>query len=161
MKEILIPLVGITVASGTAFLIAYWQRKQMRQIEEYRCDPGVGLRPPPSRLWVFVRTNIDLITGVALPLFLLILELFKPHPLTRWAVFFIAFYVGSIFYTLASHLALRVCSIVIVQGDILNFARITVEMISARLELLETDDPEEKARKRGRSPSARKRFAMR
>jgi hypothetical protein len=94
----------------------------MRQVEEYRRDPSVGLRVPPSRLWVFVREKIDLQTGVALPSLLLIGEVRRPDALTRWAVFSIAFCVGSIFYTLASHLVSRFYSVVIVEGDIRTFA---------------------------------------
>jgi hypothetical protein len=149
VREFVIPLFGIAVASGTAFLIAYWQREQMRQVERSRRDPSVDVRPPPSRIWLLFTTNIDLITGVALPTLLLILEVRSREPLTRWAVFLIASYVGLIFYTLASHFIWKLFLIVALIGDLQSFSQAVLEMMEMRFEVLETDAPEEKARKRG------------
>ena len=42
----LIAVVGIVVGSTTAVLVGYLHRSQMRQIELFKQDPTVGLKPP-------------------------------------------------------------------------------------------------------------------
>jgi hypothetical protein len=53
----IISILALVISSTCALLIAYWHRKQMRQVEAYRQDPTVGLSPPPSRLWVHLSRN--------------------------------------------------------------------------------------------------------
>jgi hypothetical protein len=64
-------------------------------------------------------------------------------------VFVIASYVGFIFYTLALHFISRLFLIVALIGDLLSLSKAVLEMMEMRFEVLETDGPEEKARKRG------------
>lgn len=86
----LLPWVGILIPTASALLIAYWHRKQMRQNELYRADPSVGLVPPPTRLWAFVKSNRILIVGVGLPLVFLTSYLLGQGPVTRLLVLAIA-----------------------------------------------------------------------
>jgi heme exporter protein D len=52
---VVVALAGVV----TTLVVAYLQRRQMRQIEAYRQDPSVGLVPPPhplrQLLWRFLR----------------------------------------------------------------------------------------------------------
>ena len=56
---VVISLVGIAVTSVIALLIAYMQRSQMRQIEAHKSDPSVPLKPPPHRIWAWLRNNVS------------------------------------------------------------------------------------------------------
>lgn len=52
-SSVVVPLVVAVIGASTALLIAYWHRKQMRQIEAHKLDQSVGLMPPPSAAWQF------------------------------------------------------------------------------------------------------------
>jgi hypothetical protein len=95
---------AIVLPSATAFLVAYWHRKQMRQIEIFKRDPNAGLLPPPSRLWKFVKSYRDLLMGAGLPMLFLVSEVVSDKPVTRWDVFLIAFDVSLILFAFANHL---------------------------------------------------------
>jgi len=94
---------GITVSAVTAIWLAYLQRKQMRQIELFKLDPKAGLLPPSNPIWKFVKSYIDLITGIGIPAVFLVDQLHSDKPLTRGAVFIIALQVAFIFFTVAMH----------------------------------------------------------
>jgi hypothetical protein len=99
-----IVIAAMVVPAATAFLIGYWHRKQMRQIEAFRQNPSVGLMPPPSPVYAFVLAYRTLLVGVGLPGLMLILELARESPVTRFSVFTIAFAVASMLFALILHL---------------------------------------------------------
>lgn len=53
----IVTAVGIVVAAVVALVVNYQNRKQARQIELFRKDPSVGLKPPPHPWLVFLRKN--------------------------------------------------------------------------------------------------------
>jgi hypothetical protein len=67
MTPEIITALSVTVTCTTAFLVGYWHRKQLRQIELHRKDPSVGLTPAPTFLTVFFKRYFDLIGGICLP----------------------------------------------------------------------------------------------
>jgi hypothetical protein len=67
MTAEIVTAVSVAVTCTTAFLVGYWHRKQLRQLELYRKDPSVGMVPPPSFLTVFFKKNFDLLCGILLP----------------------------------------------------------------------------------------------
>jgi hypothetical protein len=78
-----IAIAAIVGTCATNILVAYWHRKQIRQIEEFKRDPSVGLRPPPSRLWAFVKRHRDAILIIGIPTLLLIRTLTRTEPITK------------------------------------------------------------------------------
>jgi hypothetical protein len=84
-----ITVFGICAAAVTALVVAYMQRRQIRQIEAYKKDPSVGLVPPPNPLRAFVRRHYLFIAGVgnAIALFF---EVLSPAAITRFTVLTIA-----------------------------------------------------------------------
>ena len=87
---------AIIVPGFTAFLVAYWHRKQIRQIEAYRQDPSVGLTPPPSPLWKFVTSRWKLLLLAGVPALLITLYFYLKVPVTLSTVLFIALNVTTI-----------------------------------------------------------------
>ena len=88
--------VGIIVPAFTAFLVAYWHRKQMRQIEAYKLDPSVGLVPPPSALWRFVTSRWKLIILVGVPAVIIAFYFLFNIPVTLLTVLVLAINVTTI-----------------------------------------------------------------
>jgi hypothetical protein len=86
----------IIVPASTAFLVAYWHRKQLRQIEAYRLDPSVGLTPPPSALWKFVTSRRRLLALAGIPVVIIALAFYFRMPVTLTTVLLVAFNVASI-----------------------------------------------------------------
>ena len=95
-----IAIAAIVATCATEILVAYWNRKQMRQIEQFRRDSSLGLRPPPSRFWAFVKRHRGLIITISLPSLLLIQTLRQTEPITKWTIFVIAYCIGSIMFAL-------------------------------------------------------------
>ncbi len=108
----LIALAAVVVTCATNILVAYWHRKQIRQIEEFRRDPSVGLRPPPSRFWVFVKMHRGVILGTGVPGILLCYYLGQTGPITRATVLVIAVCVASILFALVLDLVRRLLGVV-------------------------------------------------
>lgn len=106
-----VAIAAIVVPAATAFLIGYWHRKQIRQIEAFRQNPSVGLIPPPSPVYAFVLAYRTLLVGVGLPGLMLALELARDSPVTRSSVFTIAFAVASMLFALVLHLIQRIVRI--------------------------------------------------
>jgi hypothetical protein len=86
----IIAVIAFVVPSGTALIVAYLHRKLLRQIEEFRRDPTVGLQPPANPVWAWIKRRRDLLSFAAVGIPLL-LELFRNGPVTRWTVFIVAF----------------------------------------------------------------------
>lgn len=84
-----IVLAALVVSGAIALVVAYQQRKQMRQIELYKLDPSVGLLPPPSALSRFVKSKWDTVLGIGGPSIGLWIEMGNQAPLTRISVFLI------------------------------------------------------------------------
>jgi len=106
-----ITLIAVLVPTVTALLVAYWHRKQMRQIELFRLDSAVGLTPPPSRLFAFARAYKYLLTGVGLPLISLALELTQSTPVTRRTVLIISWNTASMLVAVTLHFVFRLTEI--------------------------------------------------
>jgi HAMP domain-containing protein len=106
-----IALAAVVIPSATALLVAYWHRKQLRQIEEFRRDACVGLQPPPSRLWAFAKSHRDLLAGVGVALFLAD-QLAQTGPVTRWTVLIIALDVAAILFIAIAHLLFRMLGVI-------------------------------------------------
>jgi hypothetical protein len=104
----LLPALAIVVSAGTALLIAYWHRKQIRQIEEYRRKPAVGLIAPPSPVWAFVKGNRAVLLGYGFPAVWLGYQLWLTSPVTRWTVLSMAASVGLLVFTFMAHLIVTV-----------------------------------------------------
>ena len=103
----LITVLGTTVAAAVALIIAYMQRKQMRQIEAFRQNPSVGLVPPPHPIVLFYRRNKSLI-NIGIPSALVLaLQLVQPGPPTRASTLMIALGVASILMSLLMDLLER------------------------------------------------------
>jgi hypothetical protein len=83
-----IALVVFAGTSGTALLVSYLHRKQMRQVEAFRNDPAVGLLPPLHPWTAFLRRHILVIWGVYLP-FAGMVALLLWAPLNRTVAIFI------------------------------------------------------------------------
>lgn len=78
---------GIGVAAGVALWIAYLQRKQMRQNELFRVNQELGVMPPPSPVWVFVKRHYT--TGAIIwTVFWLCRDGFSNKPFDRTTIFF-------------------------------------------------------------------------
>lgn len=94
-----ITLFGIVIAAVVALIIAYLQRKQMRQIELHRADPTVPLVPPPHSVTQFLRTNFWYLYSLAFMLWVLYVlkrDLSQSTPVTRTTVLYICVDVGAI-----------------------------------------------------------------
>jgi hypothetical protein len=77
---------GICAATSTGLLIAYLHRRQMRQNEAYRLNPELGLIPPPTPVWLFLKRHALFLVTLANG-FSLIAELVSSKPITRLSVF--------------------------------------------------------------------------
>jgi hypothetical protein len=128
-----IAIMAIIVPSATALIVGYWHRKQIRQIEAFRQNPEVGLRPPDSRIYTFIKTNRTLLVGVGLPATSLTLELLKSTPITRSSLFIVSLTVSSMLFSILLYFFERVLEILENQIDILksqsNINRDFVEII--------------------------------
>jgi len=91
-------ITAIIVPCVTALLVAYWHRKQMRQIELFRQNPDAGLVPPDSKLYRFLRARGQFIIGIGLPALGLFLELLNTSAVTRYSLLIISLDVSSIFF---------------------------------------------------------------
>lgn len=92
----LVTLFSVVITSGTALLVAYLHRKQIRQIEMFRLDPrNTSLLPPPHPIRLFLSRNFAFFMTVPYVVFL-VLHLIDQKPLTRHEVFLIALDVASI-----------------------------------------------------------------
>ena len=108
----IIGIAAIVVSSVTAIIVAYYHRRQMRQIEAFRVDPTVGLKPPPTPLRSFLSRNLTLIVGVGLPGIPLALLLTEQGQITHWTIFSISVAVGAIFFALSAYLLERLIKII-------------------------------------------------
>ena len=92
----IIAVAAIVVPALTAVLNAYWNRKQLRQIEAYKQDPSVGLIPPPSALRRLVTSRWRVLLMAGLPALSIALQLWLKVPVTLWTVVLISVNVASI-----------------------------------------------------------------
>jgi hypothetical protein len=97
-----ISVMGIFIGAGTALLVAYWHRKQMRQNEIFRIDRSAGVLPPPNPLWKFIK-KYWLLLLAGLQALVLANEVLATGPVTRVSVFFIAVDVGVIVLSIMLH----------------------------------------------------------
>ena len=88
--SLVISVFGILIAGAVAFIVAYLQRKQMRQIEAYRQNPTVGLVPPPHSVTAFVRSHKYLVLVSGGGAILVLLGFLNPGPISRTTVLTIA-----------------------------------------------------------------------
>lgn len=82
-------LVAALITATVALLVAYWHRKQARQIELFRLDPSVGLEPPPSAVWQFLVRHqgfLSFLLTIVLPISGLTIVLSSPEPITRFTL---------------------------------------------------------------------------
>src|SRR5260370_38105760 len=97
----LIAVAAVVVPSGTALLIGYWHRKQMRQVEEFRLNATAGLHPPPHVAVAWIKCHVDLMGGI-MAAAVLVYELFlSKEPVTRLTIFHISLNTSFIFLLLA------------------------------------------------------------
>lgn len=98
-----ITLFGIVIAAVVALIIAYLQRKQMRQIELHRADPTVPLVPPPHAVTQFIKSNFWYGYSLAFMLWVLYVlkrDLSQSTPVTRTTVLYICIDVGAFILTI-------------------------------------------------------------
>jgi hypothetical protein len=108
----LIAVAAIVVPSATALLVAYWHRKQMRQIEAFRQNPALGLHPPDSKVYTFLKAKRILLVGVGLPATSLTLEMLRSGPVTRFSVLVVSVSVSSMLFAMLLWLFDRVLGII-------------------------------------------------
>ena len=104
----------ITIAMGcvttvAVLIVGYLHRKQMRQIEAFKINPSVGLKPPPNAVRMFLKSNILLLCAAVAVVFL-ITDVLSKAPVTRYEIFLIAVDVVSIFLFLIAHVVLKLLS---------------------------------------------------
>src|SRR5665213_1200882 len=87
---------GVLVAAMIALIVAYMQRKQMRQIEAYRLDPKVGLIPPQHPFTKFVKRHDRYIIMSVIPVYQLVQQFFIHSPVTHVDVLMVAINVGTL-----------------------------------------------------------------
>jgi hypothetical protein len=92
----IIAIAAVVVTSSTTLLVAYWHRKQIRQVEAFRQDPRAGLLPPPSSRWRFIVKNRVLIVGVGVNGLFLLISLCIDAPITRGTILAISASIGGI-----------------------------------------------------------------
>lgn len=95
-----IAILAVIIPCVTAFLVGYWHRKQIRQVELFRLNPKVGILPPPSPPVAFFRRNWPLLAGLVMPLSGLLLYLSRDPPVSNLSTILITFNVASMLYTL-------------------------------------------------------------
>jgi hypothetical protein len=94
-----VPLVGILVSGVTVpFIIAYLHRKQARQIEAYRKDPSVGLKPPLHPISRFFKNHYAYLLGMTWYVCFITREMLRTTSINREGVLIMALYVGGIFF---------------------------------------------------------------
>ena len=62
----------LSVTVIVQLIVSYLQRKQMRQIELFRTDPNVGLKPPPHPVTAFVKRNWSVLVQLPGAIFLVV-----------------------------------------------------------------------------------------
>ena len=128
----LINIAGILIMAGAAFWVSYLNRKQMRQIEQFRQEPNVGLTPPPSNLSSNLYSKRAIIIGVIIPTIILILEFVLPFPLTRLSVVTISMAVGLMILALLLHYLERTLDLINRMMDMFNKVLRIVEGLEKR-----------------------------
>jgi hypothetical protein len=102
---------GIGVAATVALVTAQLQRKQMRQIVLHQQDPAKHpLKPPPSKLTLFVRNNLRFIItliNLSINLGFLVYDMRVTTALGRRDVLSIAMGVAAIFFVIQTEVAAR------------------------------------------------------
>ena len=141
-----IALAAIAIPCATALVVAHWQRKQMRQIEEYRTDPSKGLIPPPSRLQLLLRRQWMTLLMLATSMALLFLALDADAPLTKQSVFAIALStaggVCSLLWAAIRELMYVVGNGVSLQGRLIALVGSVVRAPSASLPTVRDEGPD-------------------
>lgn len=123
----LIAVLGIVVPCATALLVAYWHRKQMRQIELFRQNSAVGLKPPNNRLYAFVKSNRTLVIGVGGPVVTLTLEILRKGPVTRFSLFMVSLSISVALSSMTLYLFERLVHILEAQTRMAEVAVRTLE----------------------------------
>jgi hypothetical protein len=145
-SQVITSTAAIMIPSATALLVAYWHRKQMRQIELFKRDPSAGLRPPASPPWRFLKSYGDLIFGIGVPSVFLVVEISTSAPISRRDVFNIAADISFILFVFTMHLLrsmLRIAGrMAEAQGrhleiskELLGLAKDSLELTKGSLEL--------------------------
>jgi hypothetical protein len=102
---------GIGVAAVVATVQGHLHRKQMRQTVLHQQDPAKHpLKPPPSKLTLFLYNNLRFIItliNLSLNLGLLVYDMRVTTPLGRRDVLSIALAVATIFFIIETELAAR------------------------------------------------------
>lgn len=102
---------GIGVAAVVAMVQGHLHRKQMRQTVLHQQDPTKHpLKPPPSKLTLFLRNNLRFIItliNLSINLGLLVYDMRVTTPLGRRDVLSIALEVAAIFFIIQTEVAAR------------------------------------------------------
>jgi hypothetical protein len=85
-----IAIAAVVLPCATALIVGYLHRKQMRQIEAYRLNPEIGLKPPSNALFKFFKKHLTSIIGQGIPLIGILWGMLGSAPITRWKVYMIA-----------------------------------------------------------------------
>jgi hypothetical protein len=126
----IISIAGIAVAGAIALIIAYQQRRQMRQIEAHREDPTVPLKPPPSPFWAWSRKYSSFFL-MLIPLLDLYQHSRQNTPVTVGLVIDIAFQVGMILFLLIMFMFERILAYQTKEGEVLSGIIRGLERITA------------------------------
>jgi hypothetical protein len=100
--QIIIPTAAALLVAMSARHSAYLARQQQIRIEKHRVDPTFPLEPPPSRIKVFFRRHGAAAVAVVANVNLLIYQLTRSEPITRWTILIIGFVLCSTLYILVS-----------------------------------------------------------
>lgn len=141
----ILAVAAIIVPTFTAFLVAYWHRKQIRQAEAYRRDPSVGLTPPPSALWRFVTSRWKLLVIAGLPALFIALNFYLNARVTLFTVLLIALNVSTIVTAVLMEIIERVVRVlgrvIEVQGEQLRVQADQVRIAGKVVESLPPKSP--------------------
>lgn len=122
-----------------ALLIAYWQRQLMRQIEMYRRDPSVGLKPAGLRSFVG-RYAFLILAGVHGGGLLFVLHILRLRAelgdtaMTPWTVvqiaYFVAAGVGCVVMYMVEKVVFAIDKLIEMSGLVGDFMHRSVDVMS-------------------------------
>ena len=93
-----ISAIGIVVAAVTTLLVNASNRAQQRQIELWKKDPSVPIKPPPHPLLSAAKSYGPSLISIGISTYFLYKDAVNPAPLSRRDVLTIALEVGGIVF---------------------------------------------------------------
>jgi hypothetical protein len=134
----LIATVAVVIPCATAFLVGYWHRKQLRQIELARRDPSVSVLPPPSPPVAFFKRYRGLIVGVGMPVLSLASLMAMNYPAINGFAALIGLNVACILINLQSYSELQLLKLMLKHFTVTEHVSRTLDTQRRQTEAMET-----------------------